>query len=88
MRGKHVIVVDDVFTTGATLRSVAVALRPAEPKTLAPLCWPWPTRGKCTFTPPPAIPGEGESEGNHHGNHLVASGMSVGPVIGRRAPLS
>ena len=35
LRGKHVIVVDDVMTTGSTLRAVAQVLKKAEPASLS-----------------------------------------------------
>jgi predicted amidophosphoribosyltransferase len=34
VRGKHVVVADDVMTTGATLKAFAQTLRPARPKSL------------------------------------------------------
>ena len=37
VREKHVVVVDDVMTTGATLQTVARALKPAEPASLSAL---------------------------------------------------
>jgi ComF family protein len=37
LRGKHVIVVDDVMTTGATLQAVARAIVPAKPASLCAL---------------------------------------------------
>jgi ComF family protein len=35
IRGRHVLIVDDVMTTGATLQSLARALAPAEPASLS-----------------------------------------------------
>lgn len=37
VRGRHVVVIDDVMTTGATLQTVARAMRPARPASLSAL---------------------------------------------------
>lgn len=37
IRGKHVVVIDDVMTSGATLQTVAATLRPARPASLSAL---------------------------------------------------